>query len=91
MSEDHLLLKWGTLKGWELENNEKAFELLKKWSDLGVSENGCMVQHDTDEQKKILCELVRIHTGTISNDWDGKDYTKEQAIDYIMNYGKNVS
>jgi hypothetical protein len=84
-SKDSLLLKWGSLKGWHLENPE-TFDLLKKWGDLGVSMSA-MAQNDTPEQKEILCELIRKHTGTITNDWDGEDYSKERAIDYIMNYG----
>ena len=85
LGSDHLLLKWGTLKGWTL-HNKKSLELVRKWIDLGVSAS-CMAQHDTSEQKAIICDLIREHTGTIQNDWDGEEYSKERAIDYIMNYG----
>ena len=84
--ENHLLLKWGSLKGWNLEGNDEAFAILQKYIDLGVSVSAIM-QRDTPEQKQLLCELVRVHHGIIENDWDGTKYTKEQAIDYIMNYG----
>ena len=87
MSENYLLLKWGSLKAWKMPEDSASFELLKKWHDLGVSISA-MCQNDTDEQKKILCELIDCFDGELSNDWDGKSYTKEQAKEYIMNYGK---
>ena len=84
--EDSLLLKWGTLKGWNLKN-EKSRQILQRYLDLGSSLS-CMAQKDTDEQKQILCELIREHTGTITSDWSGESFTKDEAIYYIMNYGK---
>ena len=89
MSEDYLLLKWGSLKGWNVENNPEAFEHLKKWSECGVSMSA-MCQKDTDEQKKHLCNAIDCFNGIIQNDWDGEEYTKEQAKKYIMEYGKNA-
>lgn len=85
-STDYILLKWGTLKGWKL-TSEKSHEILRKYTDIGYSLSS-MTQKDTPEQKQILCDLIREHDGTITNDWDGDQYTKEQAIDYITNYGK---
>lgn len=81
-SNDLLLLKWGTIKGWNL-TSEKSKELLQKYLDIGASMS-CMTQKDTPEQKEILCELIRQHDGTIINDWDNEEYTKERAIKYIM-------
>lgn len=86
MSEDTLLLKWGTIKGWNF-SDKKSLRLLKKYIALGAFMS-CAMQDDTPEQKKIICELIRNHKGTITNDWDGKDYTQKQAIEYVMNYGK---
>jgi hypothetical protein len=86
-SDDHILLKWGTLKGWNL-NKKASQELVQKYANLGTSYSA-MAQKDTPEQKLILCDLIQQHDGTITNDWDGNKYTKEQAIDYIMNYGKH--
>jgi len=86
---DSIRLKWGTLKGWNL-NDEISQQLLQKYLELGTSMS-CMHQDDTDEQKQILCDLIGHHTeigGTITNDWDGNDYTKDEAIDYLMNYRK---
>lgn len=84
--EDYILLKWGTLKGWKVSSKESV-ALLERYDNLGASLS-CMAQKDTEEQKNILCELIQQHEGSIMNDWSGEEYTKEQAIDYIRNYGK---
>ena len=87
--EDYILLKWGTVKGWSFssDKSKKSLEILQRYHDLGSSISR-MMQHDTDEQKEILYELIRQHVGTIYNDWSGERYTIEQAIEYIKNYGK---
>lgn len=85
MSEQYLLLKWGVPKGWNFTDPE-CTALLQKYYDLGSS-SSAMMQPNTDEHKKILCELIDKIDGTISNDWDGNDYTKEQAKKYVMEYG----
>jgi hypothetical protein len=82
---EHLLLKWGTLKGWNLES-EKSRELMRRYADLGMS-LGAMQQHDTPEQKQIICDLIDALEGDdIQNDWDGKRYSKAEAKRYIMEY-----
>lgn len=81
---DYIILKWGTLKGWRI-NNPEAFDLLKKYGECGVSISA-MTQRDTPEQKQMLCDLIRHHDGTIYLDWDGKFVTKEEAISYIEGY-----
>lgn len=83
---DYLLLKWGTLKGWDL-SSDKGKELLVKYHELGSS-TSAMTQHDTPEQKQIICEMIDECFGTISSDWSGEYYTKQQAKDYVMDYGK---
>lgn len=81
---DNLLLKWGTLKGWDL-HSDKALALLKEYGSLGASLS-VMTQHDTPRQKEIVCELIDECDGIIQNDWDGNYYTKQQAKDYVMGY-----
>lgn len=49
-AEDHLTLKWGTLKSWDF-HSEKALELLKEYNSIGSSFSA-MAQHDTPRQKK---------------------------------------
>lgn len=80
----YILLKWGTIKGWS-NINQATVDALQKWQDLGVTLSA-MSQHNTEEQKKLLCDAIDAHDGTISNDWSGEDYTKDQAKKYIMEY-----
>lgn len=85
-TKDHLLLKWGTLKGWHFEEpNEAALTLLREYHDIGAA-LGAMQQRDTPRQKEIICELIDLCEGTITNDWDGIDYSKVQAKQYVMDY-----
>lgn len=86
MEEEHILFKWGSLKSWNLKS-EKGKELLRKYIGLGSSAS-VMLQHDTEEQKEIICQMIDECSGSLSNDWDGNKYTKQQAKDYVMNYGK---
>ena len=53
---EHLLLKWGTLKGWNVEC-EASTAALKRYFDDSVSASA-MTQHDTPEQKQALCDLI---------------------------------
>jgi hypothetical protein len=85
---DKLLLKWGTLKGWDLKS-EDAREALRKYADIGTHAAGAMQQHDTDEQRAALCELIDAINGKITNDWSGEVMTKEAAKDYVLNYGRD--
>ena len=81
----YLLLKWGTVKGWN-GLNEQSLAILQRWSVLEYNLSA-MAQHDTPEQKEILYEFIRQFDGEISNDWSGEQLTKEQAIEYIRDYG----
>lgn len=83
-SDDYILLKWGTLKGWNF-TSEKGKELFKEYASLGMT-MGAMSQDDTDEQKKLICQMIDECSGSIQNDWDGDFYTKQQAKEYVMEY-----
>ena len=86
MSNEYLTLKWGSLKSWNFES-DKAKELLQKWGALGHSASA-MSHHDTPEQKAILCELIDAGDfETVYLDWDGKEVSKQEAKEYVMNYG----
>ena len=86
MEKPYLLLKWGTIKGWG-DMKEHQVEILQRWRDEGVSMSA-MTENVTDKKKEIICELIdTMDDGSISNDWDGKSYTREQAKKYIMEYG----
>lgn len=84
MSES-LTLKWGTLKGWNLES-EACMEALRRYHEQPVS-MGCATQHDTPEQKQALCDLIDAIDGEIWNDWEGGTMTKEAAKKYVLEYG----
>lgn len=81
---EHLLLKWGSLKGWKVES-EVSEAALKKYFKDPVSMSAAM-QCNTDAQNEALCELIDAIDGEIINDWSGVTYTKEQAKKYIREY-----
>lgn len=86
MASESLTLKWGSLKDWDIKN-PKAFELLKRWHELGVSASA-MAHTDTPEQKEIVCRIIdAVDCETIYLDWDGVHVSKEEAKEYVMNYG----
>jgi hypothetical protein len=89
MSEEHLLLKWGTLKGWGL-TTEKSRAAFAKYADFGMG-GGAMFQKDTPEQKEALCELIDAVDGIIQNDWSGEYMTKDEAKQYVREYGRRVA
>lgn len=86
--KNKLTLKWGTLKSWDFSTDKKGSELLQKYCDLGSSMSAG-TQHDTPEQKEIICQLIDLCYGKIYLSWDGKFVTKKEAKEYVLNYGKN--
>ena len=85
---DQLILKWGTLKAWNFESPE-ALKAAQNYLDAGENSVSAMMQHDTDDQKKALCDLIdALDASGVWNDWDGVEMTKDQAKDYVMGYGK---
>lgn len=88
MSEmDHLTLKWGTLKAWHL-HSERGQDLLRRYFEIG-SAYGAMQQRDTPEQKELICQMIdECNAPTIYLDWDGRDVTKDEAKQYVLNYRK---
>lgn len=86
-NNDHLLLKWGTLKGWCFENSPEALERFKEYVEIGASWSA-MAQQDTPRQKELICEMIDLINGPIENDWTGETYeNKEDAKKYILEYG----
>lgn len=81
---ERLLLKWGTLKGWNLES-EKSRGIMKRYIDLGASMSA-MAQHDSPDQKTIICELIDALDGEIQNDWSGEKMSKDEAKQYVQEY-----
>lgn len=87
VEKDSITLKWGTLKAWNVRTPE-AFALLKKWHEMGVSMSA-MAQHDTPEQKELLCQMIDAsNCDEIYLDWDGEMVSKARAKEYIRTYGR---
>ena len=88
MSDEYITLKWGGLKGWNIdESNEPAMAALKRYFNDAVS-GSAMMQKNTEEQKRAMCDLIDASTcEEIYLDWDGKTVSKQEGKDYIMNYG----
>lgn len=84
--KEYLLLKFGTVVYWNLLSDTKK-SIVEKYFQYPVSRS-LISQKDTQEQKKILCDLIDNLDGEIQEDWDGKFLTKEEAKDYIMNYSE---
>lgn len=84
-TQNTLTLKWGTLKSWHFDS-EKCQALMKEYNEIGSSYSA-MAQRDTPRQKEIICELIDECDGDlIYLDWDGKEVSKQEAKDYVMNY-----
>ena len=80
-----LTLKWGTVKGWNLET-DAAKAALQKWCDYGASMSA-MMQHDTPEQQQALIAAIDL-MDEIWLDWEDKKVSCEEAKEYVLNYGK---
>jgi hypothetical protein len=83
---EHLLLKWGTVKGWD-DMSEKSQEILQRYFADGVSMS-CAMDKPDDARKTILCELIDQLDGEIKNDWSGEVMTKDDAKKYVLEYGR---
>lgn len=64
---DFILLKWGTLKGWDFTNSPEAQEALKEYAEIGYSGAGAMMQEDTPRQKELLCIMIDKVNGSVSS------------------------
>jgi hypothetical protein len=85
---EHLTLKWGTLKSWHVNEDGPAFAALKRYHEAGPVSWGAAQQHDTPEQKAAICEIIdALDAESVYLDWDGKSVSKEEAKEYVMNYG----
>lgn len=88
--KNYVTLKWGTLKSWNFPNKSERIRALCEEYDKIGSSFSAMMQRDTPRQKEIICELIDECDGdTIYLEWDGKYVSKQEAKDYVMNYGKD--
>jgi hypothetical protein len=87
VKEEYLTLKWGSLKSWNF-NSDEAKSLLEEYFERGVSMSAAF-HHDDDRQKEIVIELIDIGDfDTVYLDWDATEVTKQEAKDYVINYGQ---
>ena len=86
--EIYLTLKWGTLKSCNFNDSVRGMELMNEYRKIGSSLSAAY-QNDTPRQKEIICELIDLCDGdTIYLEWDAVNVSKQEAKDYVMNYGK---
>jgi predicted DNA-binding protein YlxM (UPF0122 family) len=81
---ESLLLKWGTIKGWD-NFSEKSQEIVSRYYADGMSMSAMADKPDA-ARKAILCELIDQLDGKIQNDWTGEMMTKDEAKKYVMEY-----
>ncbi len=90
MSEDYyLLLKWGTIKGWNIPDGKPLDLLSEIMSNKSMS---AMANRLNDNEKERVCELIDGLDklgASFQNDWCGTKYTAQEAKDYIINYGES--
>lgn len=83
---ESLTLKWGTLKGWSLKTDASK-AAFKRYAEFGMSASA-MEQHDTPEQQTALLDLIdAVDTDEILLDWEGTTVSKDDAKEYVRNYG----
>ena len=86
----YLLLKFGALKQWS-NIPDNLTPLIKEYLEAGdtawLIHEMRSVDKMTDKRKAVLCKLIDAIDGKIQEDWDGKILTKQEAKDYINNYG----
>jgi hypothetical protein len=81
---ESLLLKWGTIKGWD-DFTEKSQEIVGRYFADGMCMSAAADKPDAT-RKVILCELIDQLDGEIQNDWSGEIMSKEAAKKYVMEY-----
>jgi hypothetical protein len=88
-NNDHLNLKWGTLKSWNFSNSPTAQKAYEEYERIGSS-SLAMMQEDSLRQKELICEMIESVNGSVMLDWEGEDVTnnRAKAKEYVMNYGK---
>ena len=89
-AKDRMTLKWGTLKAWEL-NSEHAKKVAEEIDTRGLQWSmGAAQQVMTDAHRQAVCDLIdALDCDTVYLDWDGKDVSKEEAKQYVMEYRRD--
>lgn len=86
---DFLRLKWGTLKAWDFSNSPEALAAYQEYYDIEESKT-VGLEVDTPRQKELICKMIDTVNGQVTIWWnDPNTQTREDAKEYIMNYGFN--
>jgi hypothetical protein len=86
---EQLLLKWGTIKGWD-GLSDKSVEIVKRFFADGMCMSAAMDKPDAG-RRAILCELIDQLDGEIQNDWSGEKMSKDEAKKYVLEYGQKAA
>ena len=84
--DDHVDLKWGTIKGWLIQDPD-TYKLLEEYYADGVPMSAAADKPD-DYRRGILCQIIDRIGKPVYLDWDGKYVSVEEAKKYVMEYGK---
>lgn len=88
--EFYISLKWGALKGYNLDPIKHAgvLELLKEYNSIDDSDNDDDGSRIGNREKEILCRAIDLMDDySIYLNWDGVFVTRDRAKEYIMTYG----
>ena len=84
---EKLYLKWGNLKGWNLETDASK-AALRVYVDSGKAASSAQAMEWLSQpERDALCALIDAVDGPIVNDWSGETMTKEAAKKYVLEYG----
>jgi hypothetical protein len=87
---EYLLLKWGNLKGWNIQT-EASRLAFNAYIESGDNASAPMAMVHLDEaEKRALCGLIDAIDGPITNDWSGEAMTKDEAKKYVLEYGRKA-
>jgi len=86
---EQLLLKWGTIKGWD-NLTDKSVAIVERFFADGMCMSAAM-DHPDGDRRAILCELIDQLDGEIQNDWSGEKMTKDEAKKYVSEYGRKAA
>lgn len=82
---DYVRLKWGSIKGYRI-NDPETFKLLEEYYSDGQPLSA-MTDRPDEYRKEILCKIIERIGKPVYLDWDGKYVSVEEAKKYVMEYG----
>lgn len=88
METDLLVLKFGSLKGYEIVSDD-VWQALQQYISCPPTSRTILESRDTAKQKKLLCrviDLIEQNGGQIKLSWDDKIVSAAEAKKYVMEY-----